>query len=379
MLARKNTPKRFRIITAVCATALLAVGAAALLIAPDGSASPASAAGSNITIAFSQGYCGNTWRAAMNSAFFTEAKLLVKQGQIKSYKYVCANGSVSTQQSQIASLILDRPSVLVIDPQSTTALNGVIAKAHAAGIPVVDTESGPVTSDIPYELNEDNWGNMYLAGQYIAKRLHGVGNVFEDRGEPGLTNETVFHYGLLAALKAYPKIHVVASVWGAWDDATSQAKTAAILSGLPKIDAVAGQGGTYGVLEALKAAGRPVPVVTGDNRGTFLHWWAAQHKAAGFTTESIEVNPGVGAAAAWVAAQIAKGVKVPKTMVMPVLTVTQSQLKQYQNTPLTTTASHVFSQSWFRAHLLAHAPSNNGQGPGCTGHASATSPAGCKK
>ena len=56
---------------------------------------------------------------------------------------------------------------------------------------------------------------------------------------------------------------------------------------------------------------------------------------------SIEVNPGIGAAAAWVAVQIAKGTEVPKTMVMPVLTITQSTLSQYENTPVTTTASHV--------------------------------------
>lgn len=369
---------RFWVRAGVCATAMLALAA----VGVTSTASAGASAGpkkSNITIAFAEGYCGNTWRAAMNSAFFTEAKLLEKQGQLASYKYVCANGSVATQESQIATLIIDHPSVIIIDPQSTTALNGVIARAHAAGIPVLDTESGPVTSPIPYELNEDNWADLYLAGQYIAQRLHGVGNVFEDRGEAGLTNETVFHYGLLAALKPYPKIHVVAAVWGAWDDATSEAKTAAVLSGLPTINAIAGQGGTYGVLEAFKAAGRPVPVVTGDNRGTFLHWWAAESKTnPSFTTVSIEVNPGIGAAAAWVAVQIAKGTKVPKTMVMPVLTITQSTLSQYENTPVTTTASHIYPASWFQKNLLAAAPTNNGQGPGCTGDKSATSANGCK-
>jgi ribose transport system substrate-binding protein len=314
----------------------------------------------------------------MNSAFFYEANLLKSEGQIASYKYVCANGSVSTQESQIADLILDRPSVIIIDPNSTTALNGVIAKVHAAGIPVLVTESGPVTSTIPYELNEDNWGNMYQAGQYLAKRLNGVGNILEDRGNAGFTNETVFHYGLLAALKPYPKIHVVASVWGAWDDATTEAKVTAIISGLPKIAAVASQGGVYGALEAFAAAGRPVPLVTGDNRGTFLHWWAAEHKKTGYTTVSIEVNPGVGAAAAYVGLQIAEGKYVPKTMVMPVLTVTQATLPQYANTPLTTTAAHVYPASWFQANLLKQSPKNNGQGPGCSGPNSATSVAGCK-
>jgi ribose transport system substrate-binding protein len=363
--------KRSKAMVGVCAAMTLAIVPIAVTAGP-------AAASSNITIAFAQGYCGNTWRAAMNSAFFYEASLLQKEGQIASYKYVCANDSVPTQQSQIGTLILDHPSVIIIDPNSTTALNGVIAKAHAAGIPVLDTESGPVTSTIPYELNEDNWDNMYLAGQYLAQRMHGAGNILEDRGLPGLTNETVFHYGLLAALKSYPKIHVVASVWGAWDDATTETKVASIISGLPTINAVASQGGVYGALEAIKAAGRPVPLVTGDNRGTFLHWWAAQNKATGYTTESIEVNPGVGAAAAWVAAQIAKGKSVPKTMVMPVLTITQSMLPQFKNTALTTTASQVFPASWYQAHLLAHVATNNGQGPGCTGSKSATSAAGCK-
>jgi ribose transport system substrate-binding protein len=361
----------------ICATAMLALAAVGVTSTASSGAS-ARPKKSNITIAFAQGYCGNTWRAAMNTAFFTEAKLLEKQGQLASYRYLCANNSVATQESQIATLIIDHPSVIVIDPTSTTALNGVIAKAHAAGIPVLVTESGPVTSNVPYELNEDNWADMYLAGQYIAKELHGVGNVIEDRGVAGDTNETVFHYGLLGALKPYPKIHIVASVWGAWDDATSETATAAVISGLPTINAIAGQGGTYGVLEAIKAAGRPVPVVTGDNRGTFLHWWAAESKATGFVTESIEVNPGVGAAAAWVAVQIAKGTKVPKTMVMPVLTITQSMLPNYENTSVTTTASHIFPASWFQKNLLSVKVTNNGQGPGCTGDKAASSANGCK-
>ena len=76
--------------------------------------------------------------------------------------------------------------------------------------------------------------------------------------------------------------------------------------------------------------------------------------------------------------EIAKGKTVPKTMVMPVLTITQSMLPQFKNTALTTTASQVFPASWYQAHLLAHVAANNGQGPGCTGSKSATSAAGCK-
>jgi ribose transport system substrate-binding protein len=267
-----------------------------IVIAPTATAS---ATTTKVTLAFDQGYCGNTWRASMDSTYSHEINLLEKQGQVASSTFLCADNSVSTQISQVGDMILDHPSVIVLDPNSTTALNGVIAKAKAAGIPVLITDSGPVTSTIPYQLNTDNWDTMYVQGQYIAQRLHGSGNVLEVRGIPGLANEQSFHEALLAAFKPYPKIHIVASVWGQWDDAVAETKSAAIISSLPTINAVACQGGSYGVIEAFEAAGRPIPVIGGDNRGTFLHWWANEQKKNGYETLSYMTSPGIGAASAW--------------------------------------------------------------------------------
>ena len=88
-----------------------------------------------------------------------------------------------------------------------------------------------------------------------------------------------------------------------------------------------------------------------------------RHAKNGYTTLSIEVNPGIGAAAAWVAVQLAEGKKVPKTMVMPVLTITQQMLPRYAHTPLTTTASAVYPASWYQTNLINKVPNGNGQGP----------------
>jgi len=339
--------RRNKLGAGLCATAALGLLPWAGL-----SAAPAAASSSKVTIAFAQGYCGNTWRATMDNAFFTEAKQLEQAGMLSSYKYVCANNSVSTQESQMADFILEHPSVIVLDPTSSTALNGEIARAVAAHIPVLVTDSGPVTSTLPYELNAPNADLMLTLDSYLAQRLHGKGNVLVVRGIAGNLAEQQFYGATVSVFKKYPGIHVVGTVWGQWTDAISEQAVAKVLSGLPSIQGVSQQGGSYGVVEAFKAAGRPIPVIEGDNRGTFLKWWAAEHKLNGYTTLSAATNPGIGAADVYVAVQIADGKAVPKNMLMPILTIDQQQLPQYAGLPVTASASAVYPNSWYQKNII---------------------------
>jgi ribose transport system substrate-binding protein len=327
--------------------------AAIISLEPATAASRATAAASKITIAFDQGYCGNGWRITENDALFAEAKQLEQAGQLASYKYLCASGSVTTQESQMADLVIEHPSVIIVDPQSGTALNGVIAKAYAVHIPVLVLDAGPVTSTLPYELNADNPDRIFAIGQYLANRLHGVGNIFEDRGIAGNLAEADYHAALLAAFKPYPKIHIVKSVWGDWTDSVSEEATAAVISALPTINAVVCQEGCYGVLEAFKAAGRPVPLINGDNEGYFVKWWSSEYKATGYTTISLQTNPGIGGAGMYVADQIARGEPVPKYMYMPLLPITAATLSQFSYLPdNATTASKTYSNSWYQANII---------------------------
>jgi ribose transport system substrate-binding protein len=333
----KNYSKRGKLRALLCATAALGLVPAAGL-----SAAPALASPAKITIAFAQGYCGNTWRATMDNAFFAEAKQLENAGVLASYKYVCADNSVPTQESQMADFILEHPSVIVLDPTSSTALNGEIAKSVAAHIPVLVTDSGPVTSPLAYELNAPNAQLM----------LHGKGNVLVVRGIAGNLAEQQFYNATVSVYKKYPGIHIVGTVWGQWTDAISEQAVAKVLSGLPSIQGVSQQGGSYGVAEAFKAAGRPIPIIVGDNRGTFLHWWTAEHKLNGYTTLSAATNPGIGGADVYVAVQMAEGKVVPKNMLMPILTITQAQLPAYANLSLTASAAKTYPDSWYQTNII---------------------------
>jgi ribose transport system substrate-binding protein len=338
-------------------SAMLSVGTVALLTlaacASNSSASSSDSSTKAISIGFSQAFSSNSWQTANNAAAESAIKVLKKQGKISSYKFLDANNSVSTQISQINDLILAHVSVILIDPTSSTALNGVIAKATAAKIPVLVFSDGPVTSTKPYELEFPLKQYEVVSAQYIAQRLHGKGNVLDIRGVAGTGGDQTMQSGVIAGFKPYPGIKIVGSVYGGWDEATTESKVAQLLPSLPKIDAVIQQGGEgYGVAQAFQAAGRPIPLIVMGNRGEELRLWSTEHQKNGYTTMSMSANPGIGASAVYVGYAIATGQKVPKSMVFPNLTITQSDLSQYTNIPTGGVATKSYSQAWTQQNVI---------------------------
>jgi ribose transport system substrate-binding protein len=158
----------------------------------------------------------------------------------------------------------------------------------------------------------------------------------------------------MSVFKKYPGIKIVGTVYGSWDEATAESAVAAALPSLPKINAVMQQGGSgYGIAEAFAHAGRPFPLIVMGNRSEELAWWWSQYKKDGYTTLSINPNPGMGAAGMWICYELAKGAKVPLWMVMPGLKVTQATLAQYAHLPTGTVAWKVYGQSWVQHNLMS--------------------------
>lgn len=313
------------------------------------------AAKSHITIGFSQGLPTNSYHQVMVESFDQAANTLKSKGLISGYTIASANGNASTQVSQIDALILKHVSVIVIDPASTSALNAAIQRAVSIGIPVLVFNDGPVTTKAAYELNFNLTAMMTTEAKYLAKRLHGRGNVLEVRGQAGTGSDVQLHRGVLAGFKPYPHIKIVSSVYGDWDNSTTQSKVAQVLSSLPTINAVIDQGGeTYGAIQAFLAAGRPVPDVVFGNRGLSLKWWASYHKShPRFTAMSTAANPGIGSVVPYLAYDLATHKRVPKNMVMPTLTITQQTLAKYLKTPAGGVAHANYTASWVTRNLVS--------------------------
>jgi ribose transport system substrate-binding protein len=334
----------------------LALGSVLALAGCGAATSPASSGshGSKIIIGFSQSYTGNSYRKELDRDFVAVAKKMEARGEIAGYDFLDANNSVSTQISQIDDLILKHVSIILIDPASPTALNGVIAKAIHAGIPVLVFNDGPVTSTLPYQLNFNNFQITGIPARYIAQRLHGHGNVLEIRGIAGTETDIQMHQSVLNVFSKYPGIKIVGSVYGNWTETVAESAVAGLLPSLPKVDAIVTQGGEgYGAIQAFQAAGRPIPLVVGGNRGYFLHWWWQEYKTKGYQTISESANPWIGGAAVYVALDILHGKKVPKNMTMPVLTITQQELPQYKDIPVTDLAQKAYNNAWVTDHLLS--------------------------
>ena len=334
---------------AVAGPALSAPAAAASRRAAASCANPYGFHSPNATIGVSFAFLGNSWRKTMQNDMVKVVNNAIACHQIGHVDYTYAGNSTTQQISQMDDLILKHVSVILVDATSTTGLNAVIAKATAAGIPVVNFDT-PVTAKQAYILNWNfNTFGTSLAN-YMVKRMHGKGNVILVRGLAGTSIDQGEYQGWMSVLKKYPKIKVVGTVYGNWDEATAQSAVAGILPNLPKVNAVLVNGGGYGVIQAFKAAKRPVPIVVGGNRGAFLQWWWANRKT--YQTYSYSTFPQTGSLAVYVAQFLLKGTHVNHLLWLQPLTITAKELPSYHTTPVSAVADAHFTVQWVYQHLI---------------------------
>ncbi|MBS1230680.1 MAG: putative simple sugar transport system substrate-binding protein [Proteobacteria bacterium] len=290
---------------------------------------PASAADTaSKKIALSNNFAGNSWRQAMLKSWEKVTKEAVAQKVVaQAPSFTTAENQATEQAAQIQNMILQGYDAIVVDAASPTALNGAIKKACDAGIVVVSFD-GVVTEPCAYRIAVDfkQLGEMQI--DYFASR--GLkGNLLEVRGLAGVFVDDEIHQGIGDGVKKHPEYKIVGSVHGNWTQTVAQKEVAAILSTLPTVTAVATQGGDgYGVAQAFKAAGRPLPVIFLGNRHDELTWWKEQRDASKYETMSGSIAPGSSTFAFWVAQQILGGAKVPKDMKLPLTVVTQNTLDE---------------------------------------------------
>ena len=319
-------------------------------------ATPAAASADKPVIALSNAYYGNTWRHQMVEAFEAAAKEAKAAGKIADYVVLNGDGSVAQQNSQIAELILKGVDAIAVDAASETAVNGVIQKACTAGIKVVSFDS-IASAPCNYQLNFDFKGYKQEEAEWVFKKLGGKGNVLQVRGVKGSAPDNDMFNAQEAALKKYPDIKVVATVYGQATASVAQSAIANVLPSLPHVDAVLGQGGSddFGIAQAFDQFGGPYkdkpPIIEGGGSTDFIRWWT-EKAANGYSTISMNTTPGIGGAAFWLALGLVKGAEPPKLMIMPVATITQDNLKDYASLPSGMIVSPSYSEEWVQKNLL---------------------------
>lgn len=323
--------------TSIRRAAVVAAAAAALTLAacssgaaPAGKDSTAAAPEGGISVALSNGFV-NGWRLTLINKFEEAAKALQAEGKVKDFTSVNAPGenSATEQASQIRSLMLQNPDVLMVIPASSTALVPTVEEACNAGITVIVLDADMDAPCATIVRNAyDVWGQDSL--QPALDAINGKGNIILNRGVIGSQPEEEFYNRQKEILKDYPDVKVVAEVNGYCDSSTVQKEVVGVLGSLPEVDAVPGCIGGMGVVQAFESAGRDAPVVVFDTDGKSLKFW----KDSGIDNGSYAAltDPGQVVAALHIALAKINGETVPQEVVLPVIQIGEDQLDYWLDT-----------------------------------------------
>ncbi|QBR89715.1 sugar ABC transporter substrate-binding protein [Microbacterium wangchenii] len=277
-----------------------------------------------LKIALSNGFV-NGWRLTLIDKFETEADKLKAEGVVSDYSVVNAPGenSATEQASQIRSLMLQNPDVLMVIPASSSALKPVIEEACTAGINVIILDADMETSCGTVVRNEyGQWGADSL--EPALEAIGGKGDIVINRGVVGSQPEEAFHARQLEILADYPDVKVAAEINGFCDSATAQKEIVGILGSLPEIAAVPGCIGGMGIVQAFESAGREAPVVVFDTDGKSLKFW--QDSGIDNGSFAALTDPGQVVAAIYVALAKERGDDVPAEVVLPLVKIAQEDL-----------------------------------------------------
>lgn len=262
----------------------------------------------NWVVGVSNGYIGNSWRTQMIDSIEKLGEFYRGQGLISEIIVQNAGLDTNNQIAQIRNMIAQDVDLLLIDPNSETALNPVIEEAVARGITVVVMDQ-PVTTDavVSVSIDQEQWG-ANLA-EWLVDELGGSGNIVRIEGLPGHPANVGRVRGIDRVLAANPGINLLASVNGNWVQAGSQQVMSDLLAAYPDIDGVLSQDGmALGVVQAYEAAGRELPVLTGELQVAFLHKWNELLEAGtGFETYGQNNPPAIGATALGIGIRLLQG------------------------------------------------------------------------
>ena len=172
---------------------------------------------------------------------------------------------VSTQASQVDSMINQGVKAIIVVPVQADSLGPQVASAKAKNIPLIPVNAALNNPDVAASVQPDDVAAGMQEMQMMADRLGGKGNIVVLQGPLGQSGELDRTKGIEQVLAKYPDIKILAKDTANWkrDEAVNKMKN--WISGFgPQINGVVSENDDMGLgaLQALKEAGRTgVPIV----------------------------------------------------------------------------------------------------------------------
>lgn len=284
-------------------------------------------------IAVVNGFVGNTWRIQM----IKTAKAYVEEpgvkDKIKEFKVVSTGTDAPAQLGAIEDFINQGYDAIVTIAVSPTGFDRVIRLADKNNVVIVPFDN-VLDTDAVMQVNEDQLEMGRMWAQFALDELKAAGKtsgkILEVRGLPGNSVDRDRSLGINKVFDDDGGTWEMVSVVGNWDDGTTQKVVADAIAVHGQFDAIVGQGGSNGVIQAMKDANHPWVPVAGESENGFRKA-IAEYSDEGLKGISIGQSPGLVAIAIKAAISALEGNVMPQLISVPLPVATYKDLEDGKN------------------------------------------------
>jgi ABC-type sugar transport system substrate-binding protein len=208
-------------------------------------------------LAISAGYLSNSW--VVFAQQYAKYEASIHPEFAKDIVVTDANFNATKQVADIEDLLNRGVDAIVYWPVDDKAIEPVLEKAVAKGVPTVNVGGGYL--DAPGVVS-NAYIDQYLLGEAVAKRmaevLNGKGQIISMLPIAGTTAAVDQDKALKDVLKNYPDIKLLDTQNGDWNRAKAKSITENLLQKYQKIEGVFSPAGqmSIGMAEAFDEAGR---------------------------------------------------------------------------------------------------------------------------
>jgi ribose transport system substrate-binding protein len=279
------------------------------------------------------GFVGNTWRIQMIKTAKAFAEDPAIKDKISEFKVVSTGTDAPAQLGAIEDFINQGFDAIVTIAVAPDGFDRVIRLADKNDVVLVPFDN-VLDTDKVMQVNEDQLKMGRMWAEFALKELKakGVtsGKILEVRGLPGNSVDRDRSIGINEVIDADPGDWEVVSVVGNWDDGTTQKVVADAIAVHGQFDAIVGQGGSNGVVQALMDAGHPWVPVAGESENGYRKA-IAMYADEGLKGISIGQSPGLVAIAMKAAISALEGNPMPQLISVPLPVATYEDLEDGKN------------------------------------------------
>jgi ribose transport system substrate-binding protein len=209
--------------------------------------------GKVFTIGMSQCNLGEPWRVQMNA----DIKAAADRHPNLRVVFKDAQNDTLKQRAHVEEFVSAKVDLLIISPKEAAPLTEPVARAMAAGIPVIVLDRRLLGTNYTCFIGADNKKIGRAAGEWIKRTLGGKDRVVELKGlmtsTPGQDRHAGFREGIAGS-----QIEVIFEADMKWLEPEARKEMESALARFPQIDLVYAHNdpGAHGAYLAAKAAGR---------------------------------------------------------------------------------------------------------------------------